>query len=160
MLYSVISTEHYPNVKAVAKQLSAGDPAREQQLMMYAKSCVESAYDYFKEKFDNELKAPLVAYKAARYFSPTKLNELKPSATDIDSLRAFTLLDSTLIIDGLKAELPMYLAASADVSTQTDAIAWWKSHETELPNWANACRLIFLIQPYHHQHPLNEFFLF
>ena len=104
MLYSVISTEHYPNVKAVAKQLSGGDPAREQQLMMYAKSCVEPAYDYFKEKFDNELKAPLVAYKAARYFSPTKLNELKPSGIDIDSLRAFTFLDSTPIIDGLKAE--------------------------------------------------------
>ena len=32
----------------------------------------------------------------------------------------------------------MCLAASEDVSTQTDAIAWWKSHETELPNWANA----------------------
>ena len=56
-------------------------------------------------------------------------------------------MDSTLIIDGLKAEPPMYLAASADVSTQTDTIAWWKSHETELPNWANACRLILLVQP-------------
>ena len=39
----------------------------------------------------------------------------------------------------------MYLAASEDVSTQTDAIA--KLHETELPNWDNACRLILLVQP-------------
>ena len=32
-LYSAISTEHYPNVNALAKTLSAGDATREQQLL-------------------------------------------------------------------------------------------------------------------------------
>ena len=32
MLYSVISTQHYPNVNAVALQLSEGDHVCEQQI--------------------------------------------------------------------------------------------------------------------------------
>lgn len=43
MLYSVISTEHYPNVNAMAKQLATGDAARERQLVRYAKACVQPA---------------------------------------------------------------------------------------------------------------------
>ena len=33
----------------------------------------------------------------------------------------------------------MYMvAASEDVSTEIDLIAWWKRHTIELPKWANA----------------------
>ena len=42
--FSVISTEYYPNVTADAKELSGGDPVREQQLVAYAKTCVQPAY--------------------------------------------------------------------------------------------------------------------
>ena len=132
---------------AVAKELSGGDPVREQQLVAYAKTCVQPAYCYFQTKFDNDLKSALLAFKAARYFSPSKFSELKPTASDIDSLRVLPFLDSTPVIDGLKSELPMYLAAAEDVSSQTDPIAWWKSHEADLPNWAKVCRLMLLVQP-------------
>ncbi len=36
------------------------------------------------------------------------------------ALGAFTFLDSTPVIDGLKSELPMYLAIAEDISSQTD----------------------------------------
>ena len=39
------------------------------------------------------------------------------------------------------------MAAAEDVSNQTDIIEWWSSHETDLPNWAKACRLVLLVQP-------------
>ena len=68
MLYSGISTEHYPNVYALAKSLSGGDNTREQQLVSYAKACVQPTYSYFKSKFDNDLRPTLLALKAARYF--------------------------------------------------------------------------------------------
>ena len=55
----------------------------------------------------------------------------------------FPFLDSQPIIDGLKAELPTYLAAAEDVSTRD----WWKCHATELPKWADAFRYIVLVQP-------------
>ena len=32
---------------------------------------------------------PMKAFKAARYFSPSKINEMQPTANDIDDLKAF-----------------------------------------------------------------------
>ena len=146
-LFSATSNEHYPNVNAIAKELSGGDAVREQQLVAYAKACVEPAYSYFRTKFNENLKPAVDAFKAARFFSPSKCSELKPTAADIDSLRVFPFLDTARVIDGLKSELPLYLAAAEDVSAQADPVAWWKSHEPGLPNWAKACRLILLVQP-------------
>ena len=64
-----------------------------------------------------------------------QIRNLKPTATDV---RAFPFLDSTSLIDGLKSELPTYLAVAEDVSSQTEPIAWWKSHEADLKNWTKA----------------------
>ena len=69
MLYSVISTKHFPNVNAVAEELSGGDQGREQQLIAYAKACVQSAFTYFNEKFDQDLKPTLLTFKVARFKS-------------------------------------------------------------------------------------------
>ncbi len=123
LLYSHISSEHYPNVDAVAKLLSRGNSAHERQLITYAKAC---------------------CVKAARYLSPSKVNELKPTAVDIDSLNAFPFLNSE-VIDGLKSELPEYLAAAEDVSDKVDVIEHKESGR--LPNWTRTCRLVFLVQP-------------
>ena len=71
-----------------------------------------STYQYFQSKFDNDLKPALLAFKAARYFSPSKICELKPSSADIDSLCNFIFLNSSSVIDGLKTELPQYLASA------------------------------------------------
>ena len=50
------------------------------------------------------------------------MNEIKPTAANIESLYAISFLDSTLTIDGLKAELPLYLAAAEDVSARTAVV--------------------------------------
>ena len=44
-------------------------------------------------------------------------------------------------------EIPMYMAASEDVSTEIDLIAYWKRHAIELPKWANAFKKVLLVQP-------------
>ena len=147
MLYAQVSTQYYPNVVAMAKEVAHGNTAHEQQLKLYAEVCAQPAYDYFKSKFDNDLKPVLDAFKAARYFSPSKFDELKPSVADVDSLRTFSFLDSQTIVDSLKTELPAYIAAAAGVSTEIDPISWWKNHATELPNWATAFRAVILVQP-------------
>ena len=76
-----------------------------------------------------------------------KCYELQPTVADIESLKLFSFSDSKPIIDGLKAKLPTYLAATEDVSPEIDPIAWWKRHATELPKWAEAFRSVLLIQP-------------
>ena len=87
-----------------------------------------------------------MAFKGARYFSPAKIHELRPSVSDIDCLRVFPFLDSEQVIDALKTELPVYLAA-VDVSTDVNPVQWWKHHATDLPKWSEAFRLIILVQP-------------
>ena len=78
---------------------------------------MQPAYNYFHLKFNNDLKPVLDAFKAARLFSPSKFHELKPSAADIDCLKAFPFLNSQPTIDGLKSEIPTYMAANEDVPT-------------------------------------------
>ena len=54
-------------------------------------------------KFDDEFNLfTTLAFKAAHYFLPSKLNNIKPTATEIESLHAFTFLDSTPVFDDLK----------------------------------------------------------
>ena len=144
-LFLHISTAYYPNVNALARELSQGVLSREQQLLAYARECVTPAYTYFKEKFENDLKPVLDAFKAARFFNPSKVNELKPTATDIDSLESFPFLKQQL--SDLKLELPQYLAAAEDVSPRADPITWWKSHEDDLPHWGQSVKLVLLVQP-------------
>lgn len=55
MLYASMSTQHYPNVVAVAREIACGNASHEQQLSAYARACVAPAYDYFRSKFDNDL---------------------------------------------------------------------------------------------------------
>ena len=147
MLFASVPTQHYLKVTAVAKTEAKGNATHEKQLLNYSRVCVQPAYDYFHLKFNNDLKPVFDAFKAARLFSPSKFHELKPSAADIDCLKAFSFLNSQQTIDGLKSEIPTYMAASEDVSAELNPIAWWKSHAMELPKWANALRLVLLVQP-------------
>ena len=145
-LHSHIVVSHHPNVTAAAKRLANGSTTNEQILLTYAENCVKPAYDYFREKFDNELRSTVELFKTARYFSPSKVSELKPTTSDLSSLSAFPCFDSEAI-EGMKSELPKYLATAEDVSPQIDTCEWWKHHSADIPTWATAFRKVALIQP-------------
>ena len=73
---------------------------------------------WFLRKFNVDLYDVVVAFKAFRLFCPVRIQWLKPTNALVESLRAFPFLDSDTTIDGLKAELPAYLAAAEDVVTR------------------------------------------
>ena len=75
-LFAVVSAKHFPNIAAVAKQLSLGNSTYENQLITYGCNCAQPAFDYFELKFTTDLKPVVDAFRAARYFSPSKLSEL------------------------------------------------------------------------------------
>ena len=50
-------------------------------------------------------------------------------STDIDDLKVFPFFTQS-ILEGLKAELPLYLSKADGVSTELQC---WQSHEEELP---------------------------
>ncbi len=145
-LYNCISVGHYPNSVAVAKKLAHGNPIVNNQLLTYAATCLIDAYTYFKRKFDSDLHNAMELFKVARYFSPAKVNELKPCASAIASFNICPFIDNTVIIK-LQEELPTYLAAAEDVAGDIDTTNWWKNHSNDLPQWSSIFKLIILIQP-------------
>ena len=109
-LQSVIQVGHYPNTSAIARELAGGNPHIVQQWVSYALSCVHTGFSYFKTKFGGDSQSPLNAFKAFRYFSPSKIKSMSPSAADITSLRVVPFLNIPETIAGLTTELPTYLA--------------------------------------------------
>ena len=97
-------------------------------------------------KFDNDLQHVVKAFKAAQFFSPSRIYEIQPTTNDIDGLSSFPFLDN-ITVDNLKSELPYYMAAAGGVATTIDVLEWWKGHERELPHWSAAFKLIALVQP-------------
>lgn len=65
-----IQVGHYPNVQAIIQTLGT-DSTRLQQWCDYAKSCKNPGLQYFLQKFSQELRESVAAFKAAR-LSPTK----------------------------------------------------------------------------------------
>ena len=53
-------------------------------------------------------------------------------STDIDDLKVFPFFTQS-ILEGLKAELPLYLSIAEGVSTEMIKLQCWQSHEEELP---------------------------
>ena len=148
-LHSVTATQNYPNMLAIAENESAGNASNEQLLIRFAENSVRPAYEYFKQKFDfnnGELKDIILAFKAARFFPPPQMDELKLTPAEVDTLEKFPFLDSCLI-HRLKEKLPAYITAVEDVSCDVDVAKWWKNHQNELPAWAEACKLFLLVQP-------------
>jgi hypothetical protein len=141
-----IHVENIPNVRAVAESISSSAPVK-QQLLDYAKICVNPGLEYFKRQLDSSLKTPLEAFKAARFFSPHKLSLLNPNSADLDSLRSFPFLNSEPQLSLLKAELPAYMAKAEGIDQSTDSMKWWKENEDSLPNWASAARKVLVVQP-------------
>ena len=162
-----IRTAHTPNLDAIARRLSdsadrsllqrAFPPSRsrgstanqslQQRIVQYGTACVQPGLDYFERHFNSSLKDALSAFKAARYFSPLKMNNIQPNAEAIDALKAFPFLNSQAILDGLKGELPSYLSKVSDIDPSIDIIHWWKQNESALPCWAAAVRKVLLVQP-------------
>ena len=80
-----------------------------------------------------------------RYFDPAKINELQPSAGDLDDLQVLPFFSSAIIAD-LKKELSTYLAAANGTSVDADKLEWWKNYAVQLPFWSTGCRAILLLQ--------------
>eukprot|EP00966_Prymnesium_polylepis_P035212 818429-Prymnesium_polylepis.2 len=71
-------------------------------------------------------------------------------------MSAITPLLSLGMLDGLKQQLPQYLAAAAgapavdksSVADYTEAIlTWWRNNSAAFPAWALAARIVFAISP-------------
>ena len=67
----------------------------QQKIIQYGTTCVQHHF----QKCFNSTQGVLSEIKAARYFSPQKINDIQPDADAINSLKAFPFLDSEVILD-------------------------------------------------------------
>jgi len=147
-IYHFISVPHYPNLTACVQQMTHSNTTAQQQLTSYAESCVKPGFDYFKSKFDGDLKPLLTFFKCARLFSPTKVKDIQIDSSTIDELASsLPSMNNLSTITGLKSELPAYLAAVEDIDPSVDTLSWWKGHEEDLPNFCSAFKDVLLVQP-------------
>ena len=133
---------YYPNLNAKASEIACGDAQLERDLLDHAKSCVQRGISYYFAQVLTSMKQPLEAFKAARFFSPFKITEMNPNP---GSLSVFPFLSSK--IPSLKEELPTYLAAAESVTCEADPLLFWRRHASQLPNWAEAAKMVLLVQP-------------
>ena len=120
-----IKAANTPNLLAVAEKLFGGVDHNKKLMIDRAQHCVQAAIDYFNGQLSSTLQHPLEAFKAARYFSPQKVHEIQPTASSIDCLKAFPFFDSK-DLEGLKGELPTYLAKPANMDSSIDPMHWWR----------------------------------
>ena len=76
---------HYPNLEAVAHNV-ASDNDMKKELIQYAKSCVQPGVTYYFNQLATSMKEPLEAFKAARLFSPAKVQQIRPSVSALDTI--------------------------------------------------------------------------
>ena len=146
-LLSAIELQHYPNLTAVAKKLSRSVHSLLNKFIKYGKDRVKPVEEYFKSKFSNELSTSLSVFKAARVFAPSKVKEMTPDISIVNSLSEITFLNNKTTLNNLKSEFPQYIALSEDTSPEVDVMSWWAEHSDELPHWSSAAKMVALIQP-------------
>ena len=123
-----VSSRHYPNVVAIAKQLSGGSVTHEHQLVASADSCCAPAYAFIKATFDNELKLTFLLLRVHVISHQWRWM----NCCRYWSLSIFLFLNSGLI-SILKSELPDYLLEAEGISDQVNALHWMKTHEESYP---------------------------
>lgn len=65
-------------------------------MVEHGKRCVQPGIAYYFQQVSTNMKPALEAFKAARLFSPFRLNEIKPSEASLDTLIAFPFLQSEI----------------------------------------------------------------
>ena len=145
-LTAAVNIANYPNLNAVSRELSCGNAVTEQQLIAYGKACVNPAIQYYQQRLNDSMKIPMQAFKAARLFVPSKVQEMRIDAQVLDSLSVFPFFD-TVEIAQLKTELPNYIAACEDIDPLHNILTFWKNHASSLPHWAMAASKVLVVQP-------------
>lgn len=142
-----IRTAHLPNLIAVSREISAGDPHTAQQMYQRGIAAIQPGWDYFNQTILGTMFPQVEIFKAARLFNPHKVCQLRPIANDIDVVASIEFLNDPKLIRNLNTELPRYLTKADEIWEGVDPVHWWKTNEAELPHWCSAAKMVLLLQP-------------
>ena len=63
----------------------------------YGKACVNPAIYYYQQRLNDSMKIPMQVFKAAHFFVPAKVQEMRIDAQALDSLSVFPFFDTVEI---------------------------------------------------------------
>ena len=142
-----VKMEHYPNVQAIVKSIAKGKNDVEMKWMRHARDCIKPAMKYFDEHLKAELmNTPMKAFKAARYFSPHFLKQIKPECADLNSLLNLPFITPSQLSE-LREEFPKYAVLTEELSNTISSLQFWNNNALSLPKWSHAAQHVFLLQP-------------
>lgn len=142
-----INTAHFPNVTAISRELSGGQPLLAQHWYQAGLAAIQPGWDYFQQTIQGNMQPQVQIFKAARLFDPRKICELRPAVHEIDIVASIDFLNDPPLINNLKIELPRYLTKADGIAEDVNVVQWWKTNEADLPHWASAAKLVLLLQP-------------
>ena len=144
-----VAVGNYPNTTAVAREIAGGNAVLCNQLMAQAKACIQPGFQFYHQKFSVQFHCTVRAFKAARLCCPVQVQALNPTAASLEELRNFPFANDDATIANLAQELPLYLAASDEVTVtcEDDKLTWWANHKDTLPHWSSLVKKLLLIQP-------------
>ena len=96
---AAVRLAHYPNVDAVSSDIAAGNLQIQQRMIAHAKMCIQPGIDYYTSHLAGCLHNSMMAFKAARLFSPQKVHHMQPSTIEVDTLSAFPFINANLLAD-------------------------------------------------------------
>ena len=94
----------------------------------------------------DNMNTPLKAFKAARLFDPHYLNRVKPQNAALNSLSVLSFITDSVLVH-LKEEYPLYAAAAEAISTECEAVTFWKRYANNIPKWKEIAAEVLLLQP-------------
>ena len=126
-----INVVNLPNLTAISRQISEGNPVVAQQFYQYGVAAVQPGWNYFSQTVMGTLNSKVKIFRAARLFSPQKVCSLRPVANDINAVAAISFLNDAAVIRDLNNELPRYLAKADGIGPDVDLVGWWKNNIDE-----------------------------
>jgi len=114
-----INTAHFPNVTAISRELSGGQPLLAQQWYQAGLAAIQPGWDYFQQTIQGNMQPQVQLFKAARLFDPRKICELRPAVHEIDIVASIDFLNDPPLINNLKIELPRYLTKAEEQCLQS-----------------------------------------
>lgn len=96
-----------------------------------------------------------LVFRLVRAFNPAFAYQQKIDVEWVDEMAAIVPFAADGIIDGLKEDLPKYLAAAQDAVINqsdldhltSDVLQWWRNNGAKCPKWAQAARRVFAMSP-------------
>ena len=67
-----INTAYFPNVTAISRELSGGQPPLAQQWYQAGLAAIQPGWDYFQQTIQGNMQPEVQIFKAARLFDPRK----------------------------------------------------------------------------------------